>query len=82
VVYGEDVEAFRPERFMKGEELNELVPIPNAAFGFGRRICAGRASAEASIWISIVSMLAVFDFKGKEGFTESDYGKYTAGVVS
>ncbi|KAH7882749.1 cytochrome P450 [Phlebopus sp. FC_14] len=32
------------------------------AFGFGRRICVGRHVADASLWISIVTMLAVVDF--------------------
>jgi cytochrome P450 len=81
-VYGEDVDDFRPERFMDGERLHESVPIPDAAFGFGRRGCAGRASAEASFWISIVSLLSVFNFKGKEGYTESDYGEYSNGIVA
>jgi cytochrome P450 len=81
-MYGEDSADFRPERFMKGKELDESIPIPEAAFGFGRRICAGKASAETSVWITIASLLAVFDIRGEEGLTEKDYGEFSTGVVS
>jgi cytochrome P450 len=81
-VYGEDVENFRPERFMKGDELNQAIPPPDAAFGYGRRACPGRHLAEASMWIMIVSLLAVFDFKRKDGDEGKDYGSYTPGVIS
>jgi cytochrome P450 len=81
-VYGDDTDDFRPERFMKGNKLNPEFPQPGAAFGFGRRICAGRDMAEASIWITMTSLLAAFNFKGKEGYKENDYGLYTDGLVS
>jgi hypothetical protein len=80
-VYGDDVDEFRPERFMKGDDLDPSVPIPAEAFGFGRRICAGRASAEASLWITIASMLSVFKLEGPEGFTEKDYGNFITGLI-
>jgi hypothetical protein len=75
------VDEFRPERFMKGDNLDPSVPVPAEAFGFGRRICAGRASAETSLWITIASMLSVFELEGPEGFTEKDYGNFITGLV-
>jgi cytochrome P450 len=81
-VYGEDADEFRPERFLKGEKINPEIPPPDAAFGFGRRICAGRDMAEASVWITIMSLLTVFEFKGKEGYTQADYGPYSDVLVS
>jgi hypothetical protein len=67
---------------MKGDALNPEIPRPDAAFGFGRRICAGRDMAEASLWVTMISLLTVFEFKGKEGYKEEDYGPYTDGLVS
>ncbi|KDQ55433.1 hypothetical protein JAAARDRAFT_37446 [Jaapia argillacea MUCL 33604] len=54
---------FSPERFLSpdGRELNKCTPDPLAAFGYGRRICPGRHMAEATLWISIASILATFD---------------------
>ncbi|KAF8518587.1 cytochrome P450 [Gautieria morchelliformis] len=54
--YGTDTDKFQPERF--------LVPgmkDPNPAFGYGRRVCPGRAFAQNSIFIAVTSILSVFD---------------------
>ncbi|KAF7347079.1 Cytochrome P450 [Mycena venus] len=58
--------AFKPERFLMldGEgnlKLDPSAPIPEAAFGFGRRICPGRHMATSSLWISIACILATFN---------------------
>jgi hypothetical protein len=42
VVYGPDTEHFIPERWLKDGELNPKLKNPDAAFGFGRRLCAVR----------------------------------------
>ncbi|KAH8689750.1 putative cytochrome P450 oxidoreductase OrdA-like protein [Phaeosphaeriaceae sp. PMI808] len=55
-----DPDVFRPERYMA--PLNEPDPS-DLAFGYGRRSCAGRFFADASIYITIVQMLAVFDIR-------------------
>ncbi|KIJ05306.1 hypothetical protein PAXINDRAFT_93626, partial [Paxillus involutus ATCC 200175] len=31
-------------------------------FGFGRRLCPGRHTADASLWIAIATMLATLEF--------------------
>ncbi|KAJ7046052.1 cytochrome P450 [Mycena alexandri] len=56
-----DPYAFKPERFLLGGRLNPAVPNPEAAFGFGRRLCPGRHMASASLWVAITSILATFD---------------------
>lgn len=66
--YGPDTHLFNPERFMKSEdELDPSIPHPDAAFGFGRRICAGQHVAEASLWYSMASLLSTFDMRAKVG---------------
>jgi len=51
---------FNPDRFFTAEgELNDDETI--LTFGFGRRICPGRHTADASVWCTIVSVLATFD---------------------
>ncbi|KAJ7483512.1 cytochrome P450 [Mycena latifolia] len=77
--------SFKPERFLLNGKLNPAVRDPEAAFGFGRRICPGRHMAAASLWITIVSVLATLDIKklrdanGKE--VEPSY-EYCAGLIS
>ncbi|KAJ7871939.1 cytochrome P450 [Mycena leptocephala] len=56
-----DPHAFKPERFLLDGKLNPAVRDPEAAFGFGRRLCPGRHMALSSIWITVVSILATFD---------------------
>ncbi|KIK79132.1 hypothetical protein PAXRUDRAFT_36506 [Paxillus rubicundulus Ve08.2h10] len=54
-----DPEKFLPERFLSPEKGTSIVD-PSFAFRFGR--CIWHV-ADASLWISIVSMLAVFQFE-------------------
>ncbi|KAJ7118250.1 cytochrome P450 [Mycena epipterygia] len=56
-----DPSAFKPERFLRDGKPNPDVRDPQAAFGFGRRICPGRHMAMSSVWITIASILAVLD---------------------
>jgi len=53
-----DPKAFIPERFLDSSQP-ELDPA-SWAFGFGRRICPGKALAENSVFILIASILASF----------------------
>lgn len=63
VVYGTDVDRFRPERFLKSNgTLDSTVPYPDAAFGFGRRICPGKALAQSALWLTVASLVACFNF--------------------
>ncbi|KAF7348419.1 hypothetical protein MSAN_01796100 [Mycena sanguinolenta] len=51
---------FDPERFLNADgQLNADAQI--LGFGFGRRACAGRYAADATVWATIVSVLSTFD---------------------
>ncbi|CAE6504159.1 unnamed protein product [Rhizoctonia solani] len=52
-------ETFNPERFLD----TDIAGAP--VFGFGRRSCPGLHYAEASLFIVVASILAVFDIKPK-----------------
>lgn len=52
-------ESFEPDRFLRSR--NEPDPT-HAAFGYGRRACAGQHVAEASLYLHIAQSLAVFHF--------------------
>lgn len=52
---------FDPDRYIPLSQGGRGEPFPVGQFGFGRRICVGKTLAEASVWIVVASMLAVFD---------------------
>jgi hypothetical protein len=81
-------------------KLNPAVKDPQAAFGFGRRylsnyltifsltpvsrICPGRHVATSSIWITIVSVLAMFDITeevGEDVHTVELSYEYEGGII-
>ncbi|KAK6853014.1 cytochrome P450 [Apiospora arundinis] len=72
-VYGEDPEAFTPERWLEESEaegggvdgtgVSRLKDLPSFAFGFGRRICPGRHIARHSLWLQIARLLWAFDIE-------------------
>ncbi|THH07896.1 hypothetical protein EW146_g9173 [Bondarzewia mesenterica] len=74
-----DPDAFKPERFLNADGKFVEDPILASHFGFGRRICPGRHLALATLWITVTSVLAVFnvtkakDENGKEVDVGADY---------
>jgi len=52
---------FKPERFLDNDGKDPEREPRTICFGFGRRICPGIHLADASIWLSTVMSLAVFD---------------------
>ncbi|OCH88028.1 cytochrome P450 [Obba rivulosa] len=57
-------EVFDPDRFIKNGELNpDKRDADTAAFGFGRRMCAGRHFSDATLFIMMASILHVFDIR-------------------
>ncbi|KAJ7460266.1 cytochrome P450 [Mycena latifolia] len=80
-----DPHAFKPERFLIDGKPNPAVRDPDAAFGFGRRICPGRHVATSSVWITVVSILATFDIQkaiDDMGNVVEPTGECVSGLVS
>ncbi|EIM84242.1 cytochrome P450 [Stereum hirsutum FP-91666 SS1] len=82
-VYGDDASDFHPERFMAIDRPQAVEPGAHA-FGLGRRACPGYHYAMGTLFISIASILAVFDIKQgddphKEVLTKP---QFTGGFVS
>nr|BED43012.1 cytochrome P450 monooxygenase [Trametes versicolor] len=58
----EDPEEFRPERFLRDGVPDPTVRDPYLfVFGYGRRICPGRHFADDLLYITIATVLHVFD---------------------
>ncbi|KIK93319.1 hypothetical protein PAXRUDRAFT_12727 [Paxillus rubicundulus Ve08.2h10] len=57
-----NADQFTPERFLSLEGTLIDDDPAEYIFGFGRRICPGRHTGDASLWISIATMLATLEF--------------------
>lgn len=79
----EDPLRFMPERFMKHGKLDPNVRDPSvAAFGFGRRICPGMNMSDISLFLTVASILAVYDIQtelDEGGKPVQMSGEYTVG---
>ncbi|KAJ7278952.1 cytochrome P450 [Mycena rebaudengoi] len=76
---------FNPDRFLLNGRLNPEVRDPSLGFGFGRRVCPGRHMAQSTLWITVASLLAVFDITkaiGEDGkILEPSYEYHSAIVL-
>ncbi|KAJ7839988.1 cytochrome P450 [Mycena olivaceomarginata] len=76
---------FKPERFLLDGKLNPSAPRPDAAFGFGRRLCPGRHMATASLWIAVASIFATFDIRkavDEKGLPIEPSYEYDSGFIN
>lgn len=71
-----DAEAFKPERY--SEPYNEPLPM-DFIFGFGRRVCPGQHLGEASMYLTFVQSLAVFNF---ENMGDDPTHGFMPGIIS
>jgi len=55
-------EKFNPERFI-GNMDSEAVQQVDAIFGFGRRVCPGKAFAEANVWLLMANIVATMNIE-------------------
>ncbi|KIJ12559.1 hypothetical protein PAXINDRAFT_118044 [Paxillus involutus ATCC 200175] len=75
---------FIPERFLTVEGTLTDDDPAEYVFGFGRRICPGRHAGDASLWISIATMLATLEFnlaKDAEGKDVAFKPAYASGLT-
>ncbi|EJD41504.1 cytochrome P450 [Auricularia subglabra TFB-10046 SS5] len=81
-----DPEGFKPERYLRGGQIDACVPDPRLhIFGYGRRVCPGKHFADSSVFIVIATTLACFDI-GKavdeNGSEITPSGEMDEGMVS
>ncbi|KAJ7448564.1 cytochrome P450 [Mycena latifolia] len=79
-----DPYTFNPERFLLNGKPNPAVKSPDAAFGYGRRVCPGRHLATSSVWITVASILATFNITkavGDDGNVIEPTHEYFPGLV-
>lgn len=83
-VYPEPNE-FRPERYLASDTRN-IAPDPtDNTFGFGRRVCPGRITAETSVFLGISNALFSFDIEkptGKDGRVIEPEVKFSSDFIS
>ncbi|THH02426.1 hypothetical protein EW026_g476 [Hermanssonia centrifuga] len=82
-VYPDPME-FKPERFMASPGREPELDPHSVAFGFGRRICPGLYIADASLFLTVASSLAVFDVTKviEDGVPVIPIVKQTTGNIS
>lgn len=82
-LYGPNPDSFDPSRFLNSTqtESNKDAPLGLDTFGFGRRICPGMETAIQSVWMIVMSVLAVFDISEPDEVDEN-FGKYTSHLIS
>ncbi|KAF9040170.1 cytochrome P450 1 [Rhodocollybia butyracea] len=75
-----DPDKFMPERFLN----SPIGPFTNIndiyAFGFGRRVCAGRHMADNTIWLTVASVLATLNLRNAKDDAGNEVdipGEYT-----
>ncbi|KAF9240868.1 cytochrome P450 [Melanogaster broomeanus] len=78
---------FNPDRFADQARNNKLGinKFPQAAFGFGRRLCPGRWLALDTVWIAIASILSVYTIEkvvSENGETITPSVEYTSALLS
>lgn len=78
-------DAFEPERFL-AKDNKPAEPDPRSSvFGFGRRVCAGQALADASVWTTtavVLATLSVSKTRDKSGAEITPESRYTGGSTT
>jgi len=76
-------EVFDPDRFVNPSNPEVLRHV-DSMFGFGRRVCPGKAFAEANLWLVIANTIATMDLRkalDKDGNPITPTGEYHAGTI-
>ena len=54
--YFKEADKFVPERWMRGENLEQSHPFASLPFGFGSRSCIGKRFAEQEVSLAIIKV--------------------------
>jgi cytochrome P450 len=75
-------EIFKPDRFLNPDGTLRDDPLLTSAFGYGRRICPGRHIVDATLFITVASLLSVFNIeKGSDAKNGPVSYTYTGDVI-
>ena len=80
-----DPHAFVPERFLNEDGSLKPDDVDHIAYGFGRRICAGKYFADSFVWMLIARVLAVYKILkplDENGVEISLEPKFTSGLAT
>ncbi|KAI0264159.1 cytochrome P450 [Gloeopeniophorella convolvens] len=83
-VYPEPDE-FKPERFLNSDGTVRDDPMQSVVFGYGKRICPGRHFVDGTLFITVASLLSVFNIERKKDQKGEDIAfepKHTDGILS
>ncbi|ORY15884.1 cytochrome P450 [Clohesyomyces aquaticus] len=61
--FGQDVETFRPERWLESDELSQQMDRSFLAFGHGSRTCIGKNISLLEMSVLIPHLVRTFDFE-------------------
>lgn len=76
---------FRPERYLPSDGQSVAPDPHDNTFGFGRRICPGRITADTSTFLAISHALFAFNIDkpiGEDGNVIEPEAKFTPGFIS
>ncbi|KAI9449001.1 cytochrome P450 [Lactarius psammicola] len=80
-----DAHKFNPERFLNRNGLeSEQTDPKDFVFGFGRRVCPGKAFADANVWIAAACIIAAFQApvsRNERGEKVMPPAQFTSGFV-
>lgn len=67
LIWGDDADAFRPERWLENGNLISKTAYEYPVFNGGPRTCLGKKMAEAVAVQAIATLLSKFDFRAVDG---------------
>lgn len=84
-VFGDDIQAWRPERWLNTEAGRKLPSSPSwRPFGGGRTKCSGRFLAKYFVTAFVATLLRRFDIEpvGNPPMPQPDVGRPVLGIIS
>jgi hypothetical protein len=76
-------EVFNPDRFVNPSKP-EILQHVDSVWGFGRRVCPGKAFAETNLWLVIANTIAMMDVRqvlGEDGNPIAPSTEFESGAI-